>query len=596
MSLPKAAARFEDAATALPLAAMVVLALAELVTRRITGGSVPGAGPIVQHLVLFVGFLGAAVAAREGRLLALATGDLLPARWRPAATIAGAAFGAAVATLLARAGWDLMAIERANGGEIAVGIPVWAALAVLPFSFGLIALRLVWRATRGAAGRALAALGIVGGLLLGAHPAWIDGAPVLLGLGLVLAGTALGAPLFAGLGGAALWLFLADGTAMAAVPAETYRLAVSPTLPSIPLFTLAGCLLAEGKSALRLLAVFRATVGWLPGGTAVVVAALCAFFTTFTGGSGVTILALGALLYQALRAQGYGERFSLGLITSSGSLGLLFPPAVPLVFYGIVASIPIPDLFVGGILPGALAVAATAVWGIREGRRVEVEPPPFSWQRLGRAAWDAKWELALPGIVLAALFSGWATIVESSAVAALVAGWIVFAAHRDIPLSRAPKVLLDATLLIGGILVILGVANGLSSYLVDAQVPSRLLDWTQANLSSKYAFLLVLNLFLLVVGCLMDIFSAIAVVVPLIAPLGLAFGIDPVHLGIVFIANLELGFLTPPVGVNLFLASYRFDRPLFEITRAVLPWLALRAAIVLLITYVPLLTLAFLER
>ena len=340
---------------------MVLLALTELVTRRITGGSVPGAGPVVQHLVLFVGFLGAAVSAREGRLLALATGDFLPPRFRRAATVAAAAFGAAVATLLARAGWDLMQIERANGGEIAIGIPVWVAIAVLPYSFALIALRLVWRAADGAPGRALAALGIAGGLLLGAWPAWVEGAPALAGLAVVLLGLALGAPLFAGLGGAALWLFLADGTAIAAVPAETYRLSVSPTLPSIPLFTLAGCLLAEGKSALRLLEVFRATVGWLPGGTAVVVAALCAFFTTFTGGSGVTILALGALLYQALRAQGYGERFSLGLITSAGSLGLLFPPAVPLVFYGIVASIPIPDLFVGGILPGSLAVVATAV-------------------------------------------------------------------------------------------------------------------------------------------------------------------------------------------------------------------------------------------
>jgi len=575
---------------------MVALALSELVTRRIPWVTVPGAGPLVQHLVLFVGWLGAAVAAREGRLLALATGDFLPPRLRHAAAVFAAAFGAAVATLLARAGWDLMESERAGGGEIAVGIPVWVALAVLPWAFAAIALRLVWRASDAASGRALAALGVVGALLLGAHPEWVEGAPALAGLAVVVLGTALGAPLFAGLGGAALWLFLVDGTSIAAVPAETYRLAVSPTLPSIPLFTLAGCLLAEGKSALRLLEVFRATVGWVPGGTAVVVAALCAFFTTFTGGSGVTILALGALLYQALRAQGYPESFSLGLITSAGSLGLLFPPAVPLVFYGIVASIPIPELFVAGLLPGALAVTATAVWGIREGRKVEREAPAFSLARLGRAAWEAKWELALPGVVLLVLFSGWATVVESSAVAALFAGWIVFGANRDIPLARAPKVLLDATLLVGGVLVILGVANGLSSYLVDAQVPSRLLEWTQSNLDTKLAFLLVLNLFLLVVGCLMDIFSAIAVVVPLIAPLGLAFGIDPVHLGIVFIANLELGFLTPPVGVNLFLASYRFDRPLLEVTRAVLPWLALRAVIVLLITYVPFLTLAFLDR
>ncbi len=477
-------------------------------------------------------------------------------------------------------------------------MPVWVAIAVLPIAFALIAAApgLARRRARARTGPGRAR-DRSRAWLLGAFPGWVEGAPALAGLAIVVAGTLLGAPLFAALGGAALWLFLADGIAIAAVPAETYRLAVSPTLPSIPLFTLAGCLLAEGKSALRLLAVFRAVVGWLPGGTAVVVAGLCAFFTTFTGGSGVTILALGALLFQALKAQGYGDRFSLGLITSAGSLGLLFPPAMPLVFYGIVASIPIPDLFVGGILPGALLVDRHGGLGDPRGapgrersapllvRACSAAPPgrpSGSWRcrswcsrRCSRAG--RRWSSRPPS-------------PRSSPAGSCSES------HRDIPLTRAPKALLDATLLVGGVLLILGVANGLSSYLVDAQVPLRLLDWAQENLASKWAFLLALNLFLLLVGCLMDIFSAIVVVVPLIAPLGLAFGVDPVHLGIIFIANLELGFLTPPVGINLFLASYRFDRPLLEVTRAVLPWLALRAAIVLLITYVPLLTLAFLER
>lgn len=575
---------------------MMVLAVGELLLRRLGTAGVPGAGPLVQHLTLWVGFLGAVVAAREGRLIGLATGELVPARYRRGFEVAAAAGGAAISALLARAGFDLTRIEREAGGQVALGIPIWVGLAVVPLAFAAIGLRLAWRSAPTWRGRgpALAALGA--GLLLGARPEWVEGAPSWAGLAVVVAGALAGMPLFAVLGGAAVWLFLADGIPIASVTAETYRLSVSPTLPAIPLFTLAGCFLAEGKSALRLLEVFRAAVGWFPGGTAVVVALLCAFFTTFTGGSGVTILALGLLLFQALSAEGYSDRFSIGLLTSAGSLGLLFPPAVPLVLYGIVASQPIPELFLGGLLPGALLVGATAVWALAEGRRVERAGNPFSWRRLGSALWRAKWELALPGVVLATLFSGWATIVESAAVAAAMAGLVIFVVHRDLPIARLPRVLLDATLLIGGVLLILGVANGLSSYLVDAQVPMRLLDWAQSELGSKWLFLLALNLFLLLVGCLMDIFSAIAVVVPLVVPLGLAFGVDPIHLGIIFIANLELGFLTPPVGVNLFLASYRFERPLLEVTRAALPWLALRAAFVLAITYLPFLTLAFLDR
>jgi len=574
---------------------MVVLASVELVLRRF-GGGLSGAGPIVQHLTLWLGFLGAAVAAREGRLLSLALPEYLPVgAWKRAATRIGTTVGAAVTALLALACWQLVLVERASGGEIALGIPTWVGMLVLPAGLAVVALRLAWRAGEGWRDRALAFAGLAGGVALALRPEWSEGGSAALGLAVVAVGTLAGGPLFAALGGAALWLFLVDGTPIAAVPADAYRLAVHPTLPSIPLFTLAGFLLAEGKSALRLLELFRAAVGWLPGGTAVVAAVLCAFFTTFTGGSGVTILALGALLLQALSADGYRERFSIGLVTSAGSLGLVFPPAVPLIFYGIVANVAIPDLFRGGFLPGLLLVGATAAYGILEGRKSAARHP-FSPGRLARAAWDAKWELSLPVLVVALLFSGWATVVEAAAAAALWATVIQVAIVREVAPSRLPKVLLDATVLVGGVLLILCAALGLTSWLVDAQVPLHLLDWAQAHLSSKLAFLLALNLLLIVVGCLMDVYSAIAVIVPLIAPLGLAFGVDPIHLGIVFIANLELGFLTPPVGVNLFLASYRFERPILSITRAVLPWLALRAAIVLLITYVPWLTLALLDR
>ena len=575
---------------------MTALAVAALAARAL-GTGVPGSGPLVQHLTLWLGFLGALVAARQGRLLSLATTEYLPAHgpWRRLAAAIGGSVGAAVTALLAAACFELVRSERGAGRELALGIPLWVGQVVMPVALVGVALRLAWRADTRWPGRLAGGLGLALGLALALRPGWVEGAPAWIGIAVVVIGTVAGGPLFAALGGVALWLFLADGTPIAAVPADAYRLAVHPTLPSIPLFTLAGFFLAEGRSALRLLDLFRALMGWLPGGTAVVAVGLCAFFTTFTGGSGVTILALGLLLHRALVSDGFSERFSLGLVTSSGSLGLLFPPAVPLIFYGIVANVPIPELFRGGLLPGLLGVAAAATYGIVEGRHAAARQS-FSLARLARAAAAAKWELSLPVVVLVLLFSGWATVVEAAAAAALWAAVIQVAIHREVTLARIPGVLLEASVLVGGVLLILCAALGLTSWLVDAQVPLHLLDWAQANLSSKWTFLLALNLLLLVVGCLMDIFSAIAVVVPLIAPLGAAFGLDPIHLGIVFIANLELGFLTPPVGVNLFLSSYRFGKPIFAVTRAVLPWLAIRTVLVLLISYVPFLTLALLDR
>jgi len=576
---------------------MVALAASDLSIRALGGTGVKGAQPLVQQLTLWLGFLGAAAAARDGKLLSLAINEYLPERsaMRRWAGVVAGAVGAAVAALLAIAAWNLMQVERQSGTQVALGIPVWVGQAVMPVTLMVVAGRLAWRSDSRWAGRWIGWIGLALGFALALQPAWTEGAPVWIGLVVVVIGTLAGGPLFAALGGVALWLFLVDGVPIASVPADAYRLAVHPTLPSIPLFTLAGFLLAEGNSARRLLDLFRAVVGWIPGGTAIVVAVLCAFFTTFTGGSGVTILALGALLLQALAADGYRDRFAVGLVTSSGSLGLMFPPAVPLIFYAIVAHLPMEDLFKGGLIPGALAVAATAVYGVREGRKLGASHP-FSWRALGRAAAAAKWELALPVLVIVLLFSGRATVVESAAAAAVFAAVVQVAIHREVPLKRLPRVIFDASVLVGGVLLILCAALGLTSWLVDAQVPSHLLGWAQQHLGSKWVFLLALNLLLILVGCLMDVFSAIAVVVPLIAPLGLAFGVDPIHLGIIFIANLELGFLTPPVGVNLFLASYRFERPILSVTRAVLPWLAIRAAVVLLITYVPFLTLALLDR
>ncbi|MGB6640480.1 MAG: TRAP transporter large permease subunit, partial [Thermoanaerobaculia bacterium] len=398
------------------------------------------------------------------------------------------------------------------------------------------------------------------------------------------------------LGGAAVYLFMIEAVPVAAVPAETYRLAVSPLLPAIPLFTLAGFLLAQGNASQRLVRVFRSLFGWIPGGTAVVTTIVCAFFTVLTGGSGVTILALGGLLFGALQADRYREEFSLGLLTASGSLGLLFPPALPLILYGIVAQVPIRDLFIGGLIPGILLVALVAAWGVREGIKSGAGRQAFSVPEALGAVWAAKWELLLPFVVLVAIFGGFVTLVEAAALTVLYAFIAQVFVHKDLSLrGDLFRVLTETMVLIGGVLIILAVAMGLTSYMVDAQIPSRMLDWVQTYIQSPLVFLLCLNLLLLIVGCLMDIFSAIVVVVPLIVPLGVAYGVDPVHLGIIFVANLELGYLTPPVGLNLFLAAYRFDRPLLTIWRAALPMLAILGIGVLLITYLPPMTLGLLE-
>jgi C4-dicarboxylate transporter, DctM subunit len=586
----------EDGLAGVALALMVVLPLAEIVLRRAAGTGIPGSIPFVQHLVLWVGFLGAALAAREGTMLALATGTFLPpGRARDWAGALASTVAAAVSMMLCVGAFQLVSSEREAGTVIAANITTWMAQTVLPLAFALIALRTVWRPQLPWPARAIAACGLAAGAWLVWDPAAFPaGALWPLAVIIVLAAAA-GTPIFVVLGGLAVVLFLSEGVGPSAVLIETYQLAVKPTLASIPLFTLCGFLLAEGKAPERLLNVFRAWFGWFPGGTAVVCAMLSAFFTVFTGGSGVTILALGGLLLPALIKDGYRERFSVGLLTASGSLGLLLPPSLPLILYAIVAQIPVEDLFIGGILPGVLLLGLTAAWGIREGVAYGTGRTPFSMAVATRALWDGKWEAALPVVVLVALFGGFATIVEAAALAALYAFCIQVFVHRDVrSLATLRRVFAECVATVGGVLVILGVAVGLTSYLIGADVPGRLLEWTQAYISSPMVFLLMLNLFLLVVGCLMDIYSATFVVVPLIVPLGQAFGIHPVHLGIIFVANLELGYLTPPVGMNLFLASYRFKKPLLEVTAAALPMLGVLGLGVLIITYVPWMTTALL--
>lgn len=588
--------RLEDAVAGAALVGLAAIPIAEVVLRRAFGAGIPAAGPLDQHVVLWVAFLGAAIAAREGTLLSFAGATFLPdGRGRQALRLGAAAFGACVALILAAGGVELLRTERESGATIGAGISTWVAQLAFPIGLGLVALRVVWRAADRWQGRVVAAAGLLAAVWLLREPSLIEGrSPWLIAATVIAAGVA-GVPIFAVLGGAAALLFMRDGLPPAAVLVETYALNTSPTLPALPLFTLAGFLLAEGRTPTRLLRVFRAGFGWMPGGTAVVCVLLCTCFTLLTGGSGVTVLALGGLLFPALVADGYREKFAIGLLTASGSLGLLLPPALPLILYGVVAQLPLEDLFIGGLVPGVLLTAIGVAWSIREGALTGAGRQAFDVRELARAWWAARWEALMPVLVLGAILGGLATAVEAAALAALYALGIQLARGDIDGLSRLRRVLVDCIGVVGGVLIILGCAVGLTGYLVSAGIPALLLDATRAHIASPTLFLLALNAFLLLVGCVMDIFSALVVVVPLVAPLAAAYDVHPVHLGIIFVANLELGYLTPPVGLNLFLASYRFKRPMLDVARATLPMVAILGLGVLLITYVPWLSLALLH-
>ncbi len=420
----------------------------------------------------------------------------------------------------------------------------------------------------------------------------------MIASGLLAAVALLGAPLFAVIAASALLGFRSEGVDLSVVAIEFYRLAEMPVLVAIPLFTFAGYLLGESRAPARLVRLTNALLGWLPGGLALVALTACALFTAFTGASGVTIVALGALLVPALRQAGYPERFTLGLVTTSGSLGLLFAPSLPLILYAVVAqqlSVGVPvgvgDLFRGGALPGLLMLAILSGWSLWQGRRLPRAGQGFSWAEAAAAVRESAWELPLPFAVLGGIYTGAFAVSEAAAVTALYVLVVEVGIRREITWARLPGVMRESMVLVGGILIILGASLASTNYLIDTEVPTRLFAWIRAHVSDRLTFLVLLNAFLLVLGTMLDVFSALVIVIPIILPVAVGYGIHPVHLGIVFLANMQIGYFTPPVGMNLFIASYRFDRPVLELYRATLPFFFLLLAAVLVITYWPALTL-----
>lgn len=404
----------------------------------------------------------------------------------------------------------------------------------------------------------------------------------------------LGCPVFLVIGALALIAFRSVGLDSSLIMAELYRLASLPALIAIPLFTFSGYCLAKSRSPQRLLNLANAFFGWLPGGVAIVTLVSCALFTAFTGASGVTIIALGGLLYPMLIEEQYSEKFVLGLLTTTGSLGLLFPPSLPIILYGLIAKVSIDKLFLASLVPGIFLILVLSFYGFLQGYKNFKKPLPFSFKRLLGALKESLWEIPLPFLIIGGIYGGVFTATEASSVMAFYVVVAEVLIYKDISLKDFPKIIVESMVLVGAIMVVMGLALGLTNYLIDEQIPMRVFEWIHKYIQSKTIFLIFLNIFLLIMN-MIEMFSAIIIVVPLIVPVAVQYGIDPVHLGVIFLLNLEIGYMTAPFGLNLFLSSLRFGKPVPQIYRAVFPFWLILTAVLLLVTYVPMVSLFFVK-
>jgi tripartite ATP-independent transporter DctM subunit len=596
----RAARRLEHGFLVVALLAAAFLPLADTLGRPF-GIHVPAGADYLQQVVLWLAFLGGLVATREHRHLSLSTAELFgEGRVRQAGRVLAGAVSAATVGILAYAAVGLVLANREEGRKLMGGTPVWVLELVMPAALGLMALRFAWSASKGWLGRVIALAAVPAAFALGLVPDRMASAGWPMAV-LILTALVLGTPVFVAMAALALFFFFRDGLPVTAVTAEVYRLISSPTLPAIPLLTACGYVLAESDASLRLLRFFKSLLGWMPGGLAVIVIAICALFTTFTGGSGITVIAIGGLVLPMLLKDGYPEDFSLGLVTAAGSLGLLFPPSLPVILYSVVAgtrdhNVPADALYLAGLLPGILMTAMVAAYAVRRGQALGIPRQDFSPAEVAKATWEAKWELSLPVFVVGLFMTGRTSMVETAALAMVYAIVVECFVTKDLHVFRTlPTALVKSSVLAGSVLILLSAAMGITSYIVDAQIPDTLVSWVQTHIESRWVFLLALNGLLIIVGCLVDIFSAIVVLAPLLVPMAVAFDVHPIHLGVIFLANLELGYLTPPVGLNLYLAASRFNKPLTTVVRTVVPFLLIMAVAVLLITYVPQMSLGVLK-
>ncbi len=622
MIMKKFLTLFQKVENYIAFAALIFLAVIpviEVIARKLFKTGVPNSSDYLQHLVLWLTFIGGMITSRERKHLSLSAA--VAAIREPARSWIYAANGFLSSSICIAFAWcALSLVVIAFDPAKRVGLfPIQLVAAVMPVGYAVMAVRFVTTAPTHHAGRVIVALGLlagtffslpqIGNIITAFSPDAVSFTDVISQFSqgtmsfiafpiiiILIVSAFFDTPVFVVLGGLAYLFFVRSGGQLESISNEAYTMLVSSSLPAIPLFAFTGMILSESKAGERLIDFFRSFLGWLPGGMAIVVVFVCAFFTTFTGASGVTILALGGLLSMILiKSGGYNENFSYGLVTASGSIGLLFPPSLPVILYGVVAQISIKQMYAGGLLPGIFMVVALSVMGVVAAVRGKVPRVPFHGRAALTGLRSSIWELMLPVIILVGFFSGLTTLVEIGAITVLYSLFITMVVHRDIRLGDLPGVMLKCLPVIGGILVILALAKGLSYYIVDAEIPQNLAIWIKANIHSRVLFLILLNIALIVTGCFLDIYSAILVVVPLIIPLGAVFDIHPVHLGIIFLANLELGYLTPPVGLNLYLSSYLFNKPLLSIYRYIVPFLLLLLVTVIIITYVPWMSTALID-
>ena len=595
--------KVENFAACIIFILLVLLPFSDLIIREIIHPffsgieKIPASQTLVSHLTLLIGFSGAIIASRDSKLLSLSNTSLFNDKVSGFSKHVTKWVSIFTVLLLAIGSLDLVFIELSFQYPvfIAPSLPRWIFQSAMPLGYFIIFIHLAGKMRNNIFSfSGLLTILLIILFLVSQDTLRENGFILIFGIIMFIFSVLNGAPIFTVLAGLGILLFWFDYVPISAVIAEAYRIVVSPHLATIPLFTLAGYFLAESKASDRLVNVFKALFGWLPGGTPVIVLLICGFFTALTGGSGVTILALGGLLFPMLIKDGYKKKFSLGLITASGSIGLLFPPSLPLILYGVTAGISIKSIFIAGILPGIFLIIVLSLWTVYSGELDKVEKNNFNLNDSINACWETKWELFIPFIVLYGIFGGHAKLVETAAFTVVYIFVIETFIYKDIDKKDIINIIVSCATLVGGVLIIIGAAMGLTSYMVDAQIPMKILSVMKELVSSKYVFLILLNIFLLIIGCLMDIFSAIIIVVPLIAPLGLYYGVDPIHLAIIFIANLELGYLTPPVGMNLFLSAYRFDEKMPEIYKSTFPFFIVLLFAVLCITYFPGLTLWFL--
>jgi C4-dicarboxylate transporter DctM subunit len=622
-------ARIENWLSYILLILIILLLVIEVISRTFLNISIPGSADYLKHLVLWAAFLGAMITTRENKHLSLTLDfDFVKGPHKNKIKAATHFIACAVCTAFTITSVRFVVVGFDVSQTVGI-IPIHFVVAIIPVGFLFITARFILSTEGRLRAKLFASSGILAGIFF-SLPAvfyFIQDISLLINpedvtvfdqfeviirgfrqfydpcisillwplVILLIVSAFFGTPIFVILGGCAILFFLKSSLHIDDIAQEAYGVLTRHEIPAIPLFTFAGFLLSESKAGERFLKLFRSLLGWLPGGLAIVVVLICAFFTTFTGASGVTILALGGFLSVALIKRRYKEDFTYGILTGAGSVGLLFPPSLPVILYGVAAAISIKDLYVGGIIPGILLVCTLAIMGIVHTITHKVERVPFKLSNIPEPVLHSLPELLLPFIIFLSFFSGFATVVETGAIAIIYVLVIEIFIYKDIKIKDLPRVMLKSVPIMGGILIIMAIAKGFAYYIIDQQIPAQLTEWCITNIRSPLIFLLLLNIGLLITGCFLDIFAAIFVVAPLIIPLGEGYGIHPVHLGIIFLANLQLGYLTPPVGLNLFLASYCFNQHLSRIYKQVIPFFLAMLVTVLLITYVPPLTTMFLQ-